>query len=92
MSALREWAAALGPEAHKAVAVSWLGKWKTATQMVSITLLLAARVPGLESSPLGWAVAWAAEATGMPLLGLAALFTVWSLAEYFGGLWKFMAR
>lgn len=33
MSALREWAAALGPEAHSAVAVSWVGKWKTATQV-----------------------------------------------------------
>ena len=32
MSALREWAAALGGEAHQAVAVSSLGKWKTATQ------------------------------------------------------------
>jgi phosphatidylglycerophosphate synthase len=32
MSALREWAAALGGEAHKAVAVNNLGKWKTATQ------------------------------------------------------------
>lgn len=33
MSALREWAAALGGEAHKAVAVSSLGKWKTASQV-----------------------------------------------------------
>ncbi len=33
MSALREWAAALGGEARKAVAVSNLGKWKTATQV-----------------------------------------------------------
>jgi len=33
MSALREWAAALGGEAHQAVAVSSLGKWKTATQV-----------------------------------------------------------
>ena len=33
MSALREWAAALGEEAHKAVAVNNLGKWKTATQV-----------------------------------------------------------
>jgi len=33
MSALREWAAALGGEAHQAVAVSSLGKWKTAAQV-----------------------------------------------------------
>ena len=36
MSALREWAAALGGEAHQAVAVSSLGKWKTATQVLTI--------------------------------------------------------
>ena len=34
MSALREWAAALGDEARKAVAVNNLGKWKTATQVI----------------------------------------------------------
>lgn len=33
MSALREWAATLGPEARAAVAVNNLGKWKTATQV-----------------------------------------------------------
>ena len=33
MSALREWAASVGEEAHKAVAVSQLGKWKTTTQV-----------------------------------------------------------
>ena len=38
MSALREWAASLGEAAHKAVAVSSLGKWKTTTQ---VQLLLA---------------------------------------------------
>ena len=33
MSALREWAATLGEAAHKAVAVTSLGKWKTASQV-----------------------------------------------------------
>eukprot|EP00879_Flechtneria_rotunda_P027816 GHRR01029818.1.p1 GENE.GHRR01029818.1~~GHRR01029818.1.p1 ORF type:complete len:325 (+),score=94.82 GHRR01029818.1:358-1332(+) len=33
MSALREWAATLGPAARAAVAVNSLGKWKTATQV-----------------------------------------------------------
>lgn len=33
MSALREWAATLGPEARSAVAVNAWGKWKTATQV-----------------------------------------------------------
>lgn len=37
MSALREWAAALGEKAHKAVAVNNLGKWKTATQVSQAT-------------------------------------------------------
>ena len=36
MSALREWAASVSEEAHKAVAVSQLGKWKTTTQVSSL--------------------------------------------------------
>lgn len=87
MSALREWAAALGPEAHSAVAVSWTGKWKTAAQMVSLTLLLVVKVPGLESKTVE-----VVGATGVALLGFAALLTVWSLIEYFKALWKFMVR
>jgi CDP-diacylglycerol--glycerol-3-phosphate 3-phosphatidyltransferase len=86
MSALREWAAALGPEAHSAVAVSWTGKWKTAAQMVSLTLLLLAKVPGLHGATENLGVA------GVVLLGVAALLTVWSLLEYFRALWKFMVR
>ena len=35
MSALREWAASKGGDAHKAVAVNALGKWKTACQVNS---------------------------------------------------------
>jgi phosphatidylglycerophosphate synthase len=35
MSALREWAALSGEAAQSAVAVSALGKWKTATQVCS---------------------------------------------------------
>lgn len=46
MSAFREWAASLGGDAHKAVAVSSLGKWKTATQMVALVLLLLCRDGG----------------------------------------------
>lgn len=33
MSGLREWAATLGGAARQAVAVSSMGKWKTATQV-----------------------------------------------------------
>jgi len=87
MSALREWAAALGPEAHSAVAVSWTGKWKTAAQMVSLTLLLVAKVPGLEIGNVE-----AIGTAGVALLGVAALLTVWSLIGYFRGLWRFMVQ
>ena len=85
MSALREWAAALGPEAHAAVAVSWLGKWKTALQMVSLSLLLLSHEAGLPG-----AGAWWAAAVGVSMLGAAAALTAWSLAEYFAGLWKYL--
>ena len=87
MSALRQWAAALGPETHGALAVSWTGKWKTASQMAALTLLLAAKIPGLESG-----LAEAAGASGVVLLIIAAVLTVWSLVEYFGAIWKFMVR
>lgn len=43
MSALREWCAAKGGEAHAAVKVNNLGKYKTATQMVALTVLLLVR-------------------------------------------------
>jgi CDP-diacylglycerol--glycerol-3-phosphate 3-phosphatidyltransferase len=46
MSAVREWAASQGEEMHKAVAVNKLGKWKTMSQMVALTLLLANRNGG----------------------------------------------
>lgn len=87
MSALREWASALGPEAHSAVAVSPLGKWKTATQMVSLTTLLASRIRLLPAN-----VGETLATIGLPLLVLAAFFTVWSFFEYFSGMWKFMQR
>ncbi len=40
MSALREWAASVGGKAKQAVAVSSLGKWKTATQVRGARLSL----------------------------------------------------
>ena len=43
MSAIREWAAAAGGEAHGAVAVNSYGKWKTATQLVALSILLGVR-------------------------------------------------
>ena len=43
MSALREWCAATGGEAHAAVKVNNLGKYKTATQMIALSVLLLVR-------------------------------------------------
>eukprot|EP00210_Caulerpa_lentillifera_P001743 g1673.t1 len=45
MSALREWAASASAEAHKAVKVNSLGKWKTAFQFLSLAMLLSCRKP-----------------------------------------------
>uniref|UniRef100_A0A5B7AG20 CDP-diacylglycerol--glycerol-3-phosphate 1-phosphatidyltransferase n=1 Tax=Davidia involucrata TaxID=16924 RepID=A0A5B7AG20_DAVIN len=43
MSAVREWAASQNGKLSEAVAVNNLGKWKTATQMTALTILLASR-------------------------------------------------
>ncbi|KAK1285801.1 hypothetical protein QJS10_CPB20g00735 [Acorus calamus] len=43
MSAVREWAASQNSKLLEAVAVNNLGKWKTATQMTALTILLASR-------------------------------------------------
>ncbi|THG13354.1 hypothetical protein TEA_027504 [Camellia sinensis var. sinensis] len=43
MSAVREWAASQNGKLSEAVAVNNLGKWKTATQMTALTILLATR-------------------------------------------------
>eukprot|EP00879_Flechtneria_rotunda_P030722 GHRR01033394.1.p1 GENE.GHRR01033394.1~~GHRR01033394.1.p1 ORF type:complete len:125 (+),score=42.44 GHRR01033394.1:125-499(+) len=84
MSALREWAATLGPAARAAVAVNSLGKWKTATQMAALTCLLITK-DGASSQ-----LAIAAAAAGPPLLGIAAYLTAHSLAVYLAGLWKYI--
>ncbi|KAG2242412.1 hypothetical protein Bca52824_095745 [Brassica carinata] len=52
MSAVREWAASQNGKLLEAVAVNNLGKWKTATQMTALTILLASR-----DSSVGWLVA-----------------------------------
>ncbi|KAI5404551.1 CDP-diacylglycerol-glycerol-3-phosphate 3-phosphatidyltransferase, partial [Lathyrus oleraceus] len=43
MSAVREWAASQDSKLLEAVAVNNLGKWKTATQMTALAILLATR-------------------------------------------------
>ncbi|SCY17033.1 CDP-diacylglycerol--glycerol-3-phosphate 3-phosphatidyltransferase [Thiohalorhabdus denitrificans] len=70
ISALREWMAELGKRA--AVAVSWMGKLKTAAQMVAIVLLLL-HVPIQGVNVHLW---------GLGLLTLAAILTLWSMILY----------
>lgn len=101
MSALREWAATLGPAARGAVAVNAWGKWKTASQMAALVALLLTRdgVPGAAGAAAaagGGGGAWlqlldAAAAAGPPLLVVSAYLSAHSLALYLRGLWRFMA-
>ncbi len=75
ISALREWMAQLG--AHASVAVHWLGKFKTAAQMVAIPCLLYGR--SLWGIDLSW---W-----GTRLIEVAAVLTVWSMFYYLRRSW-----
>jgi len=71
VSALREWMAELGQ--RTSVAVSMIGKVKTAFQMVSIIVLLAVDAERDGSEVL---------ALGVILLYLAAGLTLWSMWQY----------
>lgn len=75
VSSLREWMAELG--ARASVAVSALGKVKTAAQMLSITLLLY-HEPFRE---------FAVYETGIVLLYIAAALTLWSMILYLKAAW-----
>ncbi|MDR6237021.1 CDP-diacylglycerol--glycerol-3-phosphate 3-phosphatidyltransferase [Pseudomonas oryzihabitans] len=74
VSALREWMAELGARAQ--VAVSNLGKWKTAAQMLALVILLA-NPPQLTF----WVIA------GYALLIVAAALTLWSMCTYLMAAW-----
>lgn len=88
ISALREWTALLGPEAQRITAVSGTGKWKTATQMVALTLLLLEKsVASVSDSQI---LAELLGSAGTLFLILAALLTVWSLVQYFNQVWNYM--
>jgi CDP-diacylglycerol--glycerol-3-phosphate 3-phosphatidyltransferase/cardiolipin synthase len=79
ISALREWMAQIG--SSRSVAVSMLGKVKTATQMAAIPLLLyQASFFGFDSMELG---SW--------LLWIAALLTLWSMGYYLRMAWPEIA-
>ncbi|KAF3662446.1 Cardiolipin synthase (CMP-forming), mitochondrial [Capsicum annuum] len=70
MSAVREWASYQGGKLSEAVAVNNLGKWKTATQMIALTILLLTR----DSSLSG---AGTLVASGVILLYISAWLAVW---------------
>ncbi|HLP99099.1 MAG TPA: CDP-diacylglycerol--glycerol-3-phosphate 3-phosphatidyltransferase [Sideroxyarcus sp.] len=70
ISALREWMAQLGDS--KSVAVSMLGKFKTAFQMIAILFLLY-QEPLFGLQTLWW---------GTLLIYLAAVLTLWSMVYY----------
>lgn len=70
ISALREWMAEIGQRAH--VAVSSLGKIKTAMQIIALVVLLYnQKLFGFDVQPLG-----------LVCLYIAAVLTIWSMAQY----------
>lgn len=93
MSALREWAAAAGPAARAAAAVSAAGKAKTALQMVAIVALLLAsgRPCCAPKAGVGAAVYHAAVAVGAPALVGGAVLGLVSLGQYFVALWPWLS-
>ncbi|CAD5109457.1 CDP-diacylglycerol--glycerol-3-phosphate 3-phosphatidyltransferase [Zestomonas carbonaria] len=78
ISALREWMAELGARAH--VAVSSLGKWKTAAQMAALVILLA-------NPPV--MTVWVL--LGYSLLIVAAALTLWSMCHYLLAAWPHLS-
>ena len=80
ISALREWMAKIG--AAKSVAVSMLGKVKTAAQMTAIPLLLY-HTPlfGIDVREVGNWLIW-----------IAALLTLWSMGYYLRMAWPEIAK
>ncbi|WP_437880923.1 CDP-diacylglycerol--glycerol-3-phosphate 3-phosphatidyltransferase [Pseudomonas sp. LRF_L74] len=78
VSALREWMAELGARAH--VAVSNLGKWKTAAQMLALVILLA-NPPQVTFLVI----------VGYALLIVAAGLTLWSMFQYLLAAWPHLS-
>jgi CDP-diacylglycerol--glycerol-3-phosphate 3-phosphatidyltransferase len=75
ISALREWMAQIGASAS--VAVHWLGKFKTAAQMIAIPCLL--------YYDTLWGIPFAE--IGQVLIVIAAILTVWSMLYYLRRAW-----
>ncbi|KPW36004.1 CDP-diacylglycerol--glycerol-3-phosphate 3-phosphatidyltransferase [Pseudomonas tremae] len=74
ISALREWMAEIGARAQ--VAVSNMGKWKTAAQMLALVILL-----GNPPAVTVWVI------LGYALLLIAAGLTLWSMVQYLRAAW-----
>ncbi|KAL3838342.1 hypothetical protein ACJIZ3_022933 [Penstemon smallii] len=85
MSAVREWAASQDKKLLEAVAVNNLGKWKTATQMSALTILLACR----DNSLVG---AGTFVSCGVVLLYISAWLALWSLFVYMRKISKVLLR
>ena len=75
ISALREWMAELGKRAS--VAVSYIGKVKTALQMIAITILLSLSP---DSPSFIYPV-------GMVMLYISSALTIWSMVVYLRAAW-----
>lgn len=80
ISALREWMAELGERAE--VAVSVIGKIKTATQMLALVLLL-------YREPIG---EFPIVETGFVFLYISAGLTLWSMVIYLRASWPAMQK
>ena len=78
ISALREWMAELGKRAS--VAVSYVGKVKTALQMLAILLLIS-------FAPYTWQ-SW----VGVGALYIAAILTLWSMLVYLKAAWSDLSQ
>ncbi|HIJ22191.1 MAG: CDP-diacylglycerol--glycerol-3-phosphate 3-phosphatidyltransferase [Gammaproteobacteria bacterium] len=80
ISALREWMAEMGNRTN--VAVSIIGKVKTAAQMLAILLLL-------YREPVG---EFPTSVVGMVLLYVAMLLTLWSMVLYLRAAWPVLSQ
>lgn len=80
ISALREWMAQIG--AHKSVAVSMIGKIKTAAQMSAIPLLLYHKPIAMVDIHL----------IGTLLIYVASVLTLWSMVYYMRMAWPYLVE
>lgn len=89
ISALREWMAQIGRS--KSVAVSFLGKIKTVSQMAAIILLLF-HDRLFDLSYHDWYFELNAHVIGNFLIYVAAILTLWSMAYYLKMAWPELVR